>query len=80
MNVGGYKAPEWDAEAFAKESIEILHNMALAHEAPRWRRWLRRLDWHISAEPLRYDACSLLRKWAKHGEFSRGICYRGRSD
>ena len=48
--MSGYKPPEWDTEAFAKDAIIVLHNMALAHESPWWLRWLRRLDWHIAHE------------------------------
>lgn len=45
-------------QEFSERAMAILHNMAL--ERKGWRGFFRR--WHISDEPLRNDAASLLRE------------------
>lgn len=54
-----------DDKEFSERAAMILHNMALERTG-FWRRFFRR--WHISHEPLRNDAASLLSE--------KGIMYR----
>lgn len=49
-----------DDKAVRNHALLILHYLALERKVPWWKRIFSR--WHVSDEPLRHDAGSLLRQ------------------